>query len=37
VILPTGKRFIILIIAILIGIVVLDDIIARVIHWILLH
>jgi len=35
--LPTGKRFVLMVIAILVGIVVLDDVIARIIHWILLH
>jgi len=35
--LPTRKRFTILIVSVAIGLVVLDDLIARLIHWVLLH
>ncbi|MBB6113339.1 hypothetical protein F4826_000217 [Rahnella inusitata] len=34
---PTRKNFIILIVLILVGIVLLDDGIARLIHWMLLR
>ncbi|MCW2103187.1 UNVERIFIED_ORG: hypothetical protein M2402_000326 [Rahnella aquatilis] len=34
---PTGKNFVVLIVLILVGIVVVDDGIARLIHWILLR
>ncbi|WP_279630515.1 hypothetical protein [Rahnella variigena] len=35
--LPTGKNFYIIIVLILVGIVLVDDGIARLIHWILLR
>ncbi|MFD3249389.1 hypothetical protein ACFPL2_21935 [Rahnella aquatilis] len=37
IILPTGKNFAILIVLILVGMVMVDDGIARLIHWILLR